>query len=74
MPHWFAVLTFAALASIPWLTWSWRFNLRALLIVTALVAIVLALVVYTVRYRATSRAEQRGIERRAAAKQLFISD
>jgi hypothetical protein len=42
-PHWFAVLSFAALAATPWLPW--RFSLRTLLIATTLIAVVLGLIV-----------------------------
>jgi hypothetical protein len=44
IPHWFAVLIFVGLASIT--SWSWRFSLRTLLIVTTIVAIVLGLIVW----------------------------
>ena len=47
VPHWFAVLSFAALATIPWLRW--QFSLRTLLIATTLVAVVLGLIVWVTR-------------------------
>ena len=39
IPHWFAVLSFAAIAGSAWLPWKGRFNLRTLLIATTLVAV-----------------------------------
>jgi hypothetical protein len=42
-PHWFAVLSFFALATFPWLRW--RFSLRTLLIAITAVAVVLGLIV-----------------------------
>jgi hypothetical protein len=44
-PHWFAALVFAALAAIPWISRSWRFSLRTLLIATTLVAVGLGVIV-----------------------------
>jgi hypothetical protein len=44
VPHLFAVLFSAALATAPWLRW--RFTLRTLLIATTLVAVVLGIAVY----------------------------
>ncbi len=39
-----------ALAAVPWHPWwSWRFSLRTMLIVTALVAVVLGMVVWLTR-------------------------
>src|SRR4051794_10853605 len=47
VPHWFAVVLFTILATLPWVRW--RFTLRTLLIATTLVAVVLGLVVYAAR-------------------------
>jgi hypothetical protein len=47
VPHWFGVLIFVNLASLPWLRW--RFSLRTLLIATTLVAVALGLAVYATR-------------------------
>ena len=47
MPNWFAVLSFAALATLPW--FRWRFSLRNLLIATTLVAVVMGAIVYLAR-------------------------
>jgi hypothetical protein len=44
-PHWLPALLSAALAVIPWISRSWRFSLRTLLIVTTLIAVVLGLMV-----------------------------
>ena len=44
LPHWFPCALLAALAVAPWLPW--RFSLRALLIVTTLVAVVLGVIVW----------------------------
>jgi hypothetical protein len=44
IPHWFPVVVFAAISATPWIRWSRRFSLRALLIATALVAVVLGLI------------------------------
>jgi hypothetical protein len=42
IPHWFLVANLAALSILPWIPRSvWRFSLRTLLIVTALIALVL---------------------------------
>jgi hypothetical protein len=41
VPHWFPVIVFTAVATFPWL--EWRFSLRALWIVTTLVALALGL-------------------------------
>lgn len=45
VPHWFLVSATAAQALIPWIPWSKRFSLRALLIVMTAVSVALALVV-----------------------------
>jgi hypothetical protein len=45
VPHWFAMLLCIILAAVPWIHWSRRYSLRALLIATTLVAIGLGLVV-----------------------------
>jgi hypothetical protein len=45
-PHWLPALLSATLAVIPWISRSWRFSLRTLLIATTLVAVVLGLVVW----------------------------
>lgn len=42
VPHWFALLLSGIFATIPWLRWSNKFSLRALLIATTLIAVVLA--------------------------------
>jgi hypothetical protein len=47
VPHWFAVVLFATLATLPWIRW--RFTIRTLLIVTTLVAVVLGLIVWSLR-------------------------
>lgn len=44
-PHWLPALLSAALAVIPWISRSWRFSLRTLLIATTLVAVALGLIV-----------------------------
>jgi hypothetical protein len=44
-PHWLPALLLAALGIIPWISRSWRFSLRTLLIGTALVAVGLGIVV-----------------------------
>jgi hypothetical protein len=44
-PHCLLALLAAALAVIPWISRSWRFSLRSLLIATTLVAVVLGLAV-----------------------------
>ena len=44
-PHWLPALLSAALAVIPWISRSWRFSLRTLLIATTLVAVVLGIAV-----------------------------
>jgi hypothetical protein len=49
VPHWFPTMAIAILAAIPWLRWSKRFSLRALLIATTLVALVLGLVVWALQ-------------------------
>jgi hypothetical protein len=48
-PLWFLVLSFAALAYVPWLPWSTRFSLRIMLLVSTLVGVLLAWVVSMVR-------------------------
>jgi hypothetical protein len=48
-PHWLPALLFSAFAVIPWISSSWRFSLRALLIATTLVAVVLGLAVFVYR-------------------------
>ena len=47
LPHWFALVVVALLATSPWL--SYRFSLRTLLIATTLVAVVLGLIVWSAR-------------------------
>jgi hypothetical protein len=47
VPHWFAILASASLATAPWLPW--RFGLRTLLIAMTLVAVGLGSVVYGIR-------------------------
>jgi hypothetical protein len=44
-PHWLPALLSAALAVIPWISRSWRFSLRTLLIATTLVAVGLGVIV-----------------------------
>jgi hypothetical protein len=44
LPHWFAVLLIATLATALWIPW--RFSLRTLLIATTLIAVVLGLIVW----------------------------
>jgi hypothetical protein len=44
-PHWFPVVFFGGLATIPWLHWSKRFSLRTLLIAMTLVAVALGIIV-----------------------------
>jgi hypothetical protein len=46
VPHWLPALLFATLAAAPWISRSWRFSLRTLLIATTLVAILLGLIVW----------------------------
>jgi hypothetical protein len=48
-PHWLPALLSAALAAIPWISRSWRFSLRTLLIATTLLAVVMELIVYAAR-------------------------
>lgn len=49
LPHWFAVLTAAGIAAIPWIRWTNRFSLRTLLIFTTLIAVVLGLILWASR-------------------------
>jgi hypothetical protein len=49
VPHWFLFVSFAALATVPWIRWKWRFRLRSLLIATSLIAVVLGVIVYLAR-------------------------
>ena len=49
IPYWFLVPLSGAIAAAPWIRWSNRFSLRALLIGTTLVAVVLGLVVWLIR-------------------------
>jgi hypothetical protein len=44
-PYWSAAVVLAAVAPLPWLSWTRRFSLRTLLIVITLVSVVLGLVV-----------------------------
>jgi phosphotransferase system glucose/maltose/N-acetylglucosamine-specific IIC component len=48
-PHWLLALLSAALAVIPWISRSWRFSLRTLLIATTLVAVLLGVAVMMLR-------------------------
>ena len=41
LPHWSMVLLFATLAALPWVRWSSRYSIRALLAITALIALLL---------------------------------
>jgi hypothetical protein len=52
VPDWFPVLLSTALAAVPWIHWSKRFSLRALLIATTLVAVVLGLLVAMLGWQA----------------------
>ena len=45
VPYLAPVLVSGALAALPWVTWSRRFSIRALLIVSTLIAVVLGLMV-----------------------------
>jgi hypothetical protein len=45
-PHWLPALLSTAIAVIPWISRSWRFSLRTLLIATTLVALGLGVVVW----------------------------
>src|SRR5688572_26181570 len=45
MPQWFPAIASGFIATIPWVAWSRRFSLRALLIATTLVAAALGLIV-----------------------------
>jgi hypothetical protein len=45
-PFWCITLAVAAVACIPWISWSKRFSLRTLLIATTLVAVGLGMVIY----------------------------
>jgi hypothetical protein len=47
-PHWLPALLFAAIAIVPWISQSWRFSLRALLIAMTLIAVGLGWAVYVV--------------------------
>jgi hypothetical protein len=49
VPHWFAMICSIALATAPWMRWSWRFSLRTMLIATTLVALVLGVIVWLSR-------------------------
>jgi hypothetical protein len=49
VPHWFPVLLFATLATLPLIRWRWKYSLRTLLIATTLIAVLLGLVVYLAR-------------------------
>jgi hypothetical protein len=47
IPYWFSAVLAVTLATVPWITW--RFRLRTLLIVMALVTAILAAIVYSAR-------------------------
>jgi hypothetical protein len=47
VPAWFPVMLASAFAAAPWIPWSTRFSIRAILILTTLVASVLGLIVYS---------------------------
>jgi hypothetical protein len=49
VPHWFFLALSAALAFVPWLSWSTRFSLRTMLILTTLVAAGIGLIVWSVK-------------------------
>jgi len=44
-PHWFLAVLSAAIAGTPWISRSWRFTIRTLLIATTLLSILLRLIV-----------------------------
>jgi hypothetical protein len=46
LPHWFGIMFFAALTIAPWICWSKRFSLRALLIGMTLVAALMGLAIW----------------------------
>jgi hypothetical protein len=48
-PHWFPVALSATFAAIPWIAWSRRFSIRAMLIGVTVVASLLGAMVYAVR-------------------------
>jgi hypothetical protein len=48
-PHWLPALLCSAIAVVPWISQSWRFSLRTLLVVTALVAAVFGLTAAVLR-------------------------
>jgi hypothetical protein len=47
VPYWFAVVTFGFVAAAPWVRWSKRFRLRALLMATTIVAVLLGLFMFS---------------------------
>jgi hypothetical protein len=49
LPHSLYALVFATIAAVPWIHWSRRFRLRALLIATTLVAVLLGSIVWSMR-------------------------
>ena len=49
VPHWFPVLLFATLATLPLTRLRWKYSLRTLLIATTLVAVVFGLAVVSLR-------------------------
>ena len=49
VPHWFPVLLFATLATLPLIRLRWKYSLRTLLIATTLVAVVFGLAVVSLR-------------------------
>ena len=49
VPHWFPVLIFATIATLPLIRLQWKYSLRTLLIATTLVAIVFGLAVVSLR-------------------------
>src|SRR6478735_1369740 len=49
LPHSLYALVFATIAAVPWIHWSTRFRLRALLIATTLVAVALGVIAWSMR-------------------------
>jgi hypothetical protein len=49
LPFWLPIVLATAFAVTPWITWSHRFSLRTMLIVTTLVAVGLGVIVYAMR-------------------------
>jgi hypothetical protein len=47
VPYWFLFVTTAIIGTTPWIPWSWRFSLRTMLVVSALITIALGAIMYT---------------------------